>query len=230
VSSNDDITKFLCQSCCTNLKSFDEFKKLCIESDMILRQLDIKNEMDEFGTEHLMVKVEADPDCQSLSGEDDGNTSEDSEIGEPAERTPVKGEEDDQPVPKAKKWKKTSPNDRSRETRPRIECPKCDKIFHKQVRLDEHLRLHNGEKAPEICTLCNKELANPRSLKRHMKSHIGERKYICQYCQKGFVHSDTLRVHERTHLDEKNFICDECGMGFKNFVNLRVSFCQIRVM
>lgn len=69
------------------------------------------------------------------------------------------------------------------------------------------------------CTVCNKNLEK-RAMKKHMRSHTGERPYICEYCRKGFSSSHALKTHIRQHTKEKPYVCEHCPMAFPQKVSL----------
>jgi len=66
------------------------------------------------------------------------------------------------------------------------------------------------------CETCGRRYASRTSLKRHIRSHTGERMYSCSYCGKLCPDMATLNAHVRKHTGEKPFVCPipECGRRF----------------
>lgn len=49
------------------------------------------------------------------------------------------------------------------------------------------------------CDICKKQFDRPSLLKRHYRTHTGEKPYICIVCSKGFSTSSSLNTHRRIH-------------------------------
>ncbi|RUO97087.1 hypothetical protein BC936DRAFT_141001 [Jimgerdemannia flammicorona] len=58
----------------------------------------------------------------------------------------------------------------------------------------------SGSSSPEVaykCTECGAPFRRSHDMKRHMKSHSGERPYVCTVCDRPFARLDALHRHQR---------------------------------
>ncbi|XP_018010399.1 zinc finger and SCAN domain-containing protein 32 isoform X2 [Hyalella azteca] len=70
------------------------------------------------------------------------------------------------------------------------------------------------------CPYCSYATTYLHSLRRHIRSHTGEKPYHCNQCDKSFNKSDSLVVHRRVHTGEKPYSCDRCHYRCRQKSNL----------
>ncbi|KAG8133413.1 hypothetical protein E2320_011204, partial [Naja naja] len=74
------------------------------------------------------------------------------------------------------------------------------------------------------CPLCNRSFTEKWAMNNHMKLHTGEKPYKCTWptCHYSFLTASAMKDHYRTHTvphlfiiatGEKSFLCDLCGFA-----------------
>ncbi|CAH0716856.1 unnamed protein product, partial [Brenthis ino] len=73
-------------------------------------------------------------------------------------------------------------------------CPVCSRTFRSASVLDEHVRVHTGER-PFPCDVCGVAFRRLTAMKNHRLIHTGIRPWVCTRCPKRFRIKSDLRTH-----------------------------------
>lgn len=100
-------------------------------------------------------------------------------------------------------------------------CLYCSKPFTKRYCLEQHERIHSGER-PFSCETCGLTFKQQSQLLKHNMKHSGLKPFVCNYCKKAFSQASYLTEHRRQHTNERPYSCDVCGNRFRTNGALRV--------
>uniref|UniRef100_A0A1B0D5J8 C2H2-type domain-containing protein n=1 Tax=Phlebotomus papatasi TaxID=29031 RepID=A0A1B0D5J8_PHLPP len=110
-------------------------------------------------------------------------------------------------------------SEKSRNEKNYKKCPNCSKKFIKPIDLRRHLRTHTGER-PFHCDECGKSFSLESTLRNHRRIHSNDKpKFTCVTCLKDFSSKDNLKTHLTVHTGVKSFECLYCDKRFRTLSN-----------
>ncbi|GAA5915497.1 hypothetical protein JCM5296_003418 [Sporobolomyces johnsonii] len=108
--------------------------------------------------------------------------------------------------------------------------PGCGKCYTRPTRLEEHQRVHTGER-PFACSECPSTFARNSHLKAHLRTHSSdsEKKYACgeDGCDKKFWTNQHLKKHVEVAHRGKTYDCTACSLTFRKHHLLRTHVAEV---
>ncbi|SCZ87852.1 BZ3500_MvSof-1268-A1-R1_Chr2-3g05320 [Microbotryum saponariae] len=107
-------------------------------------------------------------------------------------------------------------------------CPECGQGYTRPTRLQEHQRVHSGER-PFKCAECPSTFTRDSHLKAHARIHASEqeKRYDCDECDKKFWTHQHLKKHVQTIHKGKTYDCSQCDESFRKHHLLRTHIAEV---
>lgn len=82
----------------------------------------------------------------------------------------------------------------------------CSGVYSSKATLKRHKRTHSGDRSFK-CNLSNKSFVQSMHLCEHLNVHTGDKPHKVDLCNRSFAHSVNLNRHLATHSIEKFYKC-----------------------
>ncbi|XP_061586891.1 zinc finger protein 271-like [Cololabis saira] len=93
-------------------------------------------------------------------------------------------------------------------------CDHCEQVFTTSSNLKRHKKTHTGDK-PYSCGHCGVAFTRQFNLINHQRIHTGgDKPYRCDQCGAAFAQKGSLTSHQSIHTGDKPYRCDQCGAAF----------------
>ncbi|KAI1890254.1 hypothetical protein AGOR_G00151820 [Albula goreensis] len=92
--------------------------------------------------------------------------------------------------------------------RKKFGCPCCSFSATHQCILKRHMRSHTGER-PYPCTVCGKKFTRREHMKRHTQVHSKDKRYLCKVCSRVFLSAASVGIR---HGSRRHGVCADCSV------------------
>ncbi|KAL5013449.1 hypothetical protein ScPMuIL_007719 [Solemya velum] len=108
------------------------------------------------------------------------------------------------------------------ENKYRYQCSECGKMLKSKTGLITHTKqFHSSNTEFYPCPKCGRIFTQKGNMKVHLYSHATDRKFICPFCHKTFKYPDQLNRHKLIHTMENKLECEYCEKSFCKPYELR---------
>jgi hypothetical protein len=95
-------------------------------------------------------------------------------------------------------------------------CPQCGKEYKHRGSLYNHQQ--DAHKNKFVCSVCNMNCHDKRTLEGHMNTHAGSVPYTCKSCNKSYPSKKRLTAHS---CPSKSIPCPDCDKSFNSLWAMR---------